>query len=137
MRAAPLFPGLNRSSLTKWLSDGVLQRLPPFLESLGQHFGPRILYVGPAHLSSTSTLLLTECQQLDPSGCCCRTNELKADGALGEDRYGSDVDGVPSLLHGSRRSRSHGFKGGGGHVMQGRHIKVFVCESSGGDGSSN
>ena len=90
MRAAPLFPGLKRTSLTKWLSDGIPQRLPPFLESSRQHFGPRMLYVGPAHshLSSMSTLLLPECQQLDLSGCdCCyRTNDLKAGGALGEDR---------------------------------------------------
>ena len=42
-------PDLKRPSLTKWLSDEILHRLPPFLESSRQHVDPQMPYVGPAH----------------------------------------------------------------------------------------
>ena len=83
---------LHRSSqpqkaLPKWLSDEILQRLPPFPESSWQHICPQIPYVGPAH-SHLSSLCPTTPSIRSAHTCCCRTRGLRANGALSEDRCG-------------------------------------------------
>ena len=118
-------PDLKRPSLTKWLSDEILHRLPPFLESSWQHVDPQMPYVGPAHshLSSPcpATLSFRSAIKWILAAATAAVASMISRPVVPSARtdVASAVDGVSSLLHGGRRSHSHDFKGEEG--MQGQH----------------